>query len=419
MYTTYLRLATHDGEANFPGHPAMESHDYDDKRPRRRLTPRFLHFDTKPESNVNADWNIRQKSPPFPNFPSTADAVATAASEAVIGTLYQKQKLDPNMVRNVLTTTWQERRPVRSPWDVGRIGVEIDHAQHLFDSVSEEQALRRIALLMAGKLSCQPWERYETKKDSIAQYRPVVVYFNTIKQALMASHDLQLLRKESVGCYNNVTIMCLCGEEKLIPASMTEKKTKNLANKLSEGIVDPTKGLLLVVQPTDYNNEYRPPGPILGSVEALQQLLARAAIHELATVLVSPRFLAHTGTPYTGTWDQSGYQQSATFGGIEPPRGPTPWVLRDFTPPVFCWVGQALALPRFIENRGKRCVGVSLVQSVMQEGHSWDVFLGQRQGDRNVEYEYLTSTHSAGGRPTRNLLRRLLGEFIIASHASS
>jgi hypothetical protein len=205
------------------------------------------------------------------------------------------------------------------------------------------------------------------------------------------------------------------------------------------GDIDPTKGLVLIVQPTDYNAEYSPPGPSVGTVEALQKLCASAAIEHVPTVVLSPRFLANE-IPYSGgSWDQSGFQQSAIYGGIEPPRGPTPWVMRDFSPPVFSWVGCALPLGRtskFRDTMGEPSYysGVSLLQSVMHKGHSWHLFVTKEQlgsdkqqheeqrtaasstaanssSKTTKKYQYLASTKSASGRPTRNVLRRIFGEF--------
>lgn len=435
------------------------------------------------------DWGIEhiQKPAPQPIFPATVDACTDAAWEAIVATLYNKQRMDPNVVQNILKgDTVHGRRPVRGRKDAGRIGIEIDGASCLFrqgETVRDNSnsnrnnqlnasAIRRVALLLAGKLSQGPWKGYEKAYTSnttttSSQGRQVAVYFNTIKQALAASHDLQLLKRieqhgHTEGQYNrgidsasltpsyydNVRVLCL-GQNEGIPQDMREqrgeqegdgsKKKKAMAAGLAIGEIDPAKGLVLIVQPTDYNAEYRPPGPSVGTVEALQKLVASASIEHIPTVVLSPRFLANE-IPYSGgSWDQSGFQQSAIYGGIEPPRGPTPWVMRDFSPPVFSWVGCALPLGRtgkFRDAMGDPSYysGVSLLQSVMHQGHSWHLFVTKEQlgSDKQKKqrttatasstaanspskttnnYQYLASTKSASGRPTRNVLRRIFGEF--------
>jgi hypothetical protein len=214
-------------------------------------------------------------------------------------------------------------------------------------------------------------------------------------------------------------IKCL-GEECDVPEKMkfhdTAQKGEKAQRKarIRQGTVNPARGIVLIVQPTDFNEEYRPPGPSLGTVEALQKLVARATVEEIPTVLLSPRF----ATMEMG-WEQSGYQQSSSYGGVEPPRGPTPWVMRDFTPPVFSWIGRAIELPAsdvytYTDERGYHCryLGISLYQSFMQEGHSWHLFaVKRRSSSSNLEYEYIASTKSSAGRPTRELLLRVFSEF--------
>jgi hypothetical protein len=430
------------------------------------------------------DWGIEHKPAPQPIFPATVDSCTDAAWEAIAATLYNKQRMDPNLVQNILKgDTVHGRRPVRGRKDAGRIGIEIDGASCLFrqgetarDSSNTNNnnrinasAIRRVSLILAGKLSQSPWKGYEkpvtsnSTSTTSSEGRQVAVYFNTIKQALAASHELQLLKRierhgqteaqynrgidssssTTTSYYDNVRVLCL-GQNEGIPKDMREQrvvgnKKKPMAASLATGEIDPQKGLVLIVQPTDYNAEYRPPGPSVGTVEALQKLVASAAIEHVPTVVLSPRFLANE-IPYSGgSWDQSGFQQSAIYGGIEPPRGPTPWVMRDFSPPVFSWVGCALPLGRtskFRDAMGEPCYysGVSLVQSVMYQAHSWHLFATKEQsgsdkqqeqrttasstaakssssGRTSNRYQYLASTKSASGRPTRDVLRRIFGEF--------
>jgi hypothetical protein len=476
----------------------LESPIDDERRPRRlessvQIQQRRQQLQSETTGAVHNwnDWGITHISKPAPQpiFPATVDACTDAAWHAIAATLYNKQRLDPNIVQNILLgDTVHGRRPVRGRKDAGRIGIEIDGASCLFrqggETVRDEHdnsnsnrnnqlnasAIRRVSLILAGKLAQGPWKGYEkaekinknstgtTSSSSKAKGgRQVAVYFNTIKQALAASHELQLLKRierhgqteaqsTTASYYDNVRVLCL-GQNEGIPKDMRDKqgygsKKKAMAAGLATGDIDPTKGLILIVQPTDYNAEYRPPGPSVGTVEALQKLCASAAIEQVPTVVLSPRFLANE-IPYSGgSWDQSGFQQSAIYGGIEPPRGPTPWVMRDFSPPVFSWVGCALPIGRtskFRDALGEPSYysGVSLLQSVMHQGHSWHLFATKehlpvssdkllqedqqrstassttaaKSSSKTKKYQYLASTKSASGRPTREVLRRIFGEF--------
>jgi len=68
-------------------------------------------------------------------------------------------------------------------------------------------------------------------------------------------------------------------------------------------------------------------------------------VARIPTILISPRLdeqrqlQSRWNGSGNGRGDQSGYQRSSTYGGVEPPIGPTPWLLRDFIPPVYSWVG--------------------------------------------------------------------------------
>eukprot|EP00797_Seminavis_robusta_P001780 Sro1107_g242120.2 (183) ;mRNA; r:29716-30264 len=181
-----------------------------------------------------------------------------------------------------------------------------------------------------------------------------------------------------------------------------------------------------------------PPGPSVGAISSFQGLVARAALEELPVIMVSPRFLANEMPYMAGSgrgWDQSvGSSQAATYGGAEPPNGPTPWVLRDFNPPVFCWIGNAVYLNS--EGRRRRAIAKSghgsttseysqivLTQTVMDGGHPWHVFAARREvdgsvatrGKETIVYDYLASTKTSSGRPTRSILQHILSEFGTAS----
>jgi hypothetical protein len=363
---------------------------YDDRKPRRP----WSKVDNQ-EADHRADWGVsKEEEITDQEFPYTAVAVIDQAFQAIAGTLYQTKKMEPSIASNAISRSIFDYRPTRRERDSGRMGVEFDGAQHLFPgnhNMSPERATRRLSLMLAAKISMDSsWEEFEneSEEDDINDIRtsplkdtrrPVAVYFNTIKQALMASRELQSLKRAEHGedceeglasSYDHVSIQCL--GDKIPKALRRDRSERRRYGGLTQGYVNVTHGLILIVQPTDYNNEYRPPGPAVGSIGSFQQLAAQASIEEVATVAISPRFLSNKN--HFGGWDQSGYQQSSTYGGVEPPKGPTPWIMRDFTPPVYCWVGNAVSLrisrgQEFDKNGGCYLSRVALMQTVMGKGH--------------------------------------------------
>ena len=383
---------------------------------------------TKTIPNFEETWGLERDREV--EFPATLADVVEKSFSAIAGTLYQTHAPDPNVASNAMSRSIFTQRPVRKSRDAGRIGLEIDGVEHLFPypyQVSSSAAIRRFALLLAAKLSRkESWTSFEKCEDAMCNtldHRPIVVCFNTIKQALAASSELQQLRQVyfreqskqfGTSPYDNVRIQCIHDE---IPKELHLNPSQRRRNNgLLDGFVNATKGLILVVQPTDYNEECQSPGPAIDSLGNFQKLAARATIEETAIVAVSPRFLSNENA--YGGWDQSGYQMSATYGGIEPPQGPTPWIMRDFTPPAFCWIANALPLAR----SGPRCTDerdgqyflsrVALTQSVMDPGHLWNVFVAKECSRGNsrstADYVFLASTRSATGRPPRAVLQRIV-----------
>jgi hypothetical protein len=393
----------------------------------RRLESNSDYASSSSPQNCKEEWGLSRDYEK--DFPSTVNQVVDEAFSAIAGTLYQTQKLDPNIASNAMSTSIFTQRPVRKIPDAGRIGIEIDGVEHLFSGarhrVSPSSGIRRVSLLLAAKLSRkESWESFEVNEDpvKVLDYRPVTVCFNTIKQALVASRDLKLLKLEHArgpgksgveSPYENIKVQCV---QDGIPDSLSLNRSRRRRNNgLSSGLVNATKGLLVVVQPTDYNMEHLPPGPAVHAVGDFQKLAAQAAVEEVPVVALSPRFLSND-FPYW-EWDQSGYQKSSIYGGIEPPKGPTPWIMRDFSPPVFCWVGDALRLGRPSRNTddcGEQChlARVAVTQSVMDSGHSWQIFVAKEctHGKEKLptEYIFLGSTRSASGRPTRAILKQIL-----------
>ena len=407
------------------GFNLLESTSFTERMP-RRLGIRLHETEEKPP-NYREEWGLNQDC--RREFSSTVDQVVEEAFSAVAGTIYESQKLDPNVVRNAVSKSIFTQRPVKKARDSGRIGLEIDGAEHLFPEASHKSAasaIRRIALLLAAKLSHpESWQPFEKEFDTIgsSKYRPVVVCFNTIKQALIASHDLKRLQMDHSKwtgrqggddySFDNIKIQCIHDG---VPRELQQdQSSRRRRNGLMNGYVNETKGHLLVVQPTDYNSELKPPGPAIDAVGSFQKLVAQASLEEVPVIALSPRFLSNE-TPYCG-WDQSGYQKSATFGGLEPPKGPTPWIMRDFTPPAYCWIGDALRLPvprMHPDFSDEQCYlsRIALMQSTMEHGHSWHIFVAKEcmRRDKKLPTEYISlgSTSSNSGRPTRAVLRQIL-----------
>ena len=436
------------------------------------------------------------------NFPSTLNSVAQDCFHAVSSTLYCRNFLDPNIASNAMAVSVNDKRPVGFAYwpegrDVGRLGVEIDHARYLLSDFNnrssgtsshhgrtnnkrhqyadvEGRALRRLVLVLASKLSKKPWNGLEKTygaetdiNDNIEekekdeghekekQTRPIAIFFNTLSQALLASRELQLLQQvtqrqnQDISNYKNIRILCLgqdtIPEDMIRPKNDTENRTPRRrwgsSRELSSGKVDPKKGIVIVVQPTDYNYELKPPSPSIGTVQELQKILSRASVNQIPSVVVSPR-LTEQFEGRVGI-EQSGYQQSSTYGGVEPPKGPTPWLLRDFIPPVYSWVGCALelssrrpspvAVMESIANKEglddnnlhnsdfaySYYSRVAMTQTVMESGHPWHVFAVENNvkffsdsaEKRDTVYEYIASTNPHSGRPSTTLLEDILSEF--------
>ena len=120
--------------------------------------------------------------------------------------------------------------------------------------------------------------------------------------------------------------------------------------------------------------------------------------------------------PFQGGFDQSGYQKAASYGGATPPDGPTPWIMRDFTPPIYSWIGNALMLGK-VPKEDCKITRVVLSQSVMEEDHLWNVYFAKECASRGLkkattDYVYLASSRSQAGRPTSDLMKRLLDEYV-------
>jgi hypothetical protein len=327
------------------------------------------------------EWGVETIHDPNqrPNCPKCMNSVAQGAFHAISSTLYCKNLLDPNIATNAMALSITDRRPVGFAYwpqgrDVGRLGIEIDGARHLLstwnsdhghfydsfvkdnvqgkafsirrdaigsntDVLLEGKGLRIFSLILASKLNQWPWDSLEDDTPSdddnnmkvhgkYLSKRPVALFYNTIRQALQASQELKMMQQISKirgkeGIYDNIRILCLGQDD--IPKDMLRPTVKTKRNntgrrrwgeskELTEGKIDPTIGVILIVQPTDRNNEATPPSPSVGTLQQLQKLLARATIARIPAVVISPRLTEQMDGRGI---EQSGYQKSSTYGGVE------------------------------------------------------------------------------------------------------
>lgn len=325
-------------------------------------------------------WGVETIANPSlrPKCPDTIELVAESAFHAITSTLNCKNRLDPNIIDNLRAVSVTDKRPIAFAYwpegrDVGRLGIEIDGLRYLktfekrnrSDDVRmkytgdtdrqtirnsnisplyrkinqhevnmEGRALRRFSIMLASRLSAFPWDvedyNFEERIVTMSKNkRPIAIFFNTIRQALLASKELQLLlqrddfHEDKRNIYESIRILTLGQDE--IPIDMTEaskveykggekRKKCGTSRELCAGTVTPEYGVILVIQPSDFNRESDPPSPSEGTIQKLQRLLARGSISQLPVVLVSPRLTEQIDRKGI---DQSGYQQSSTYGGIE------------------------------------------------------------------------------------------------------
>eukprot|EP00590_Aulacoseira_subarctica_P000010 CAMPEP_0172438360 /NCGR_PEP_ID=MMETSP1064-20121228/72757_1 /TAXON_ID=202472 /ORGANISM="Aulacoseira subarctica , Strain CCAP 1002/5" /LENGTH=306 /DNA_ID=CAMNT_0013186911 /DNA_START=717 /DNA_END=1634 /DNA_ORIENTATION=- len=198
---------------------------------------------------------------------------------------------------------------------------------------------------------------------------------------VLASQELQDLKKEerlttahpmrnsnataesssSSTTFDSILLCCL-GQDG-IPEQILKNKSQSVftttrrrssqerRKQLEHGSIDSRNGILVIVQPTEQGKT--PSTFHDSSLEALQRLCVLSTIHGLPVVVISPRLNYESGSGVSATFggmDSSRYEISSLYGGLEPPR-PGPWLLRDFTPPVYAWVGAAkIITPRLLRN---------------------------------------------------------------------
>jgi len=173
---------------------------------------------------------------------------------------------------------------------------------------------------------------------------------------------------------------------------------------------------------------------------SVQRLLAQATIASFPVIVVSPRlteqhnvYQRESGrTP--GRWN---YQESATYGGSEPPTPPlsTPWLSADWAAPVFVWISSALDIARkknsaaslihMLEQEDidpdkfssfSYCSSIGLMQSVIEEDRPWHMFAALENChsdtlESDTIYQYMGSTKSSSGRPSSKVMAQVYREW--------
>ena len=416
-----------------------------------RSTASALHLSN---AAIDDKWGVDFDVPePAPIFPSTAEEVADAAYQSISAVLSGKERPDPAVASNARRNSVVDYRPTVGR-DRARIGIEIAGARHLMkesetpplsvpvcDSMGrpvrasledvEGRAIRRVSLMLGSKL-CKLTD--ETS--------PIFVYFNTMQQTLMASRELSLLKLEcQSSVYDNIRVQCL---EEGLPEDIREECKKMIRSKRKApylAFADPSEGMVVLVQPSDINTEHRPPANAYGKVMSVQRLLAQASIAGFPVVVVSPRlteqhnvYRRESGrTP--GRWN---YQESATYGGSEPPTPPlsTPWLSADWAAPVFVWISSTLNFSRkknsaaslihMLEQEDidpdkfssfSYCSSIGLMQSVTEVDRPWHMFAALENChsdtlESETKYQHIGSTQSSSGRPSSKVMEQVYHRFI-------
>ena len=365
---------------------------------------------SRSKSRTRSRTRSHTSRPPVPSI--NADEVVQETFQVIAGTLYNHPtlKLDPAIVVNARSHNngLFHYRPLRdgggstssSNPGSGRIGIEIDGAEFLFPSQQSQHqkqgtptgtmssmttttmhpksALRRFAFLLAAKLaSNQSWTEYENNNNNnnndnapSTAFRPVVLMFNSMKETLSASRELQRFKQQQQQeC--NTEVDDLTALDYIILQTLSDGiPTKEIVQKQQRQQIlhtkprrkyrtqtnqfdhpDPTKGLLILVQPSDFNHEYDPAIPsVTRTIQTVQSVIALALLQQLPVVLLSPRLVTYGASsgdddtdndarvshphPYSNhnqiCHNQDGfYQQASYWGGVEPPNGPAPFLLRD------------------------------------------------------------------------------------------
>jgi hypothetical protein len=423
-----------------------------------------------------------------PEFPSTFEDVAEQAFEAIAGTICGLQRPDPNVASNAMHSSVLDYRPTHSRyasikrWNDGdehtiskkdlevpaRMGIEIDgasfllskeHLQSDIKGTAEGRAMIIFSLELARRLVASPWNGFEDARSGL---RSCAVFYNTMDQALMASRQLSRLKEEertSKDMLEQIHISWL-GQGSL-PEHLGMKRAKKPAN-----------GLVLVVKPTDYDidspiRNIGRPTVYADCIEKLQRILFQASAASLPAIVISPRLTelaplvqpVTTHTYKTGPWghEQSNYQRSATYGGLEPPVGPTSWLLRDLIPPVYFWVACSLDIAgantlrkRKLSKPSLRSLAASyrnqqqtetsedqhfkggargaddgateysfysrmaMTQTTMEMNHPFNIFAVEENASNEEwqsSYQFIGSSMASRGRPNSGIMKDIFAEW--------
>ncbi|KAL7544961.1 hypothetical protein ACHAWF_008333 [Thalassiosira exigua] len=450
-------------------------------------------------------WGFERLSPPPPPFPDACEDVACRVADAVVGTIRGWQRPDPNVASNAMHRSVLDYRPThpreasRRRWADGdggddrahatkrtkrkeaggpvRIGIEIDGAAYLSDSPRDEGRAMRMLSLHVAKQLASPRNDGDHDEHS-ATSTSVAVFFNSIEQSLLASRELSRWKADEAsvdGALDGISIHCL-GHDSLPLHMIRERRPgrRRQANADSDAL----EKIILVAKPTDYgpgshihshadHNARLRPTIRADVVDHLQSLLFQASASSVPAAVLTPRLSelpplqrSAWGAPYPRTgpfgFEQSGYQRSSTYGGTEPPTGPTSWLLRgetpgdissdasllpkliirpsamhqDLVPPAYVWVGCAASIqnrsPQQSAASGAGYSRVALSQTAMEAGHAWHMF-AVREGTqaipplshgvaseptgRAASYHYVGSSMSARGRPSSGVMSDALEDF--------
>lgn len=382
---------------------------YDERRPvRHHPTKRAANFDAaQAKSDTYHGGSGRDtvpevvRDPSPPDFPSTIESLTDQISSVLCSENHRDT----------------------------RIGLQIEGLQYLQSSSSknvsgrhgssrEYAAMRHMALLLAGKLSSSAFDasssplslRRNNEHDSSLsskKFMPISIYLNTVKHCLSASQELLFLKRVEKhqqkknnrlsSVYDRIQIRCLRGDHPMIPPDMLLRdQSKRRQRRLTHAKIQMRRqrGLILVVQPTDYNDEYEPPGPAINVWTALQELVASAAVEGLPVVCISPRYL---------------------------PGNPAPWVLRDFAAPVLSWTVRmdehvavwhsAAGSTASKEPSSSLTLSSSTGKTTSAESSRWHVFAVNNNDDRSQSFPYLASCRDP---PSNQKLRHLVNEYMVS-----
>ena len=337
------------------------------------------------------EWSFEQLSD-HREFPCSYGAIVEEAVEALGATLVGSQRPSPNVVGNAIGNVLQYRPAHRTrPGSNERMGIEVDGLSFLDGSFrTEDSALRFFSILLAREIS-----------HSFDKNCRVAIFFSSLEESLLAVNDL---KKMDVSA--NISINCITQDS--LPASMM----KGSERKRDHNRDIDKSNVVLIVKPSDLANGRLQPG----MSDRLQKIFFQASASSVPTVVLSPRLseLSSRVRPGMNGLEQSGFQESSSYGGLEPPKQ-TLWLLRDLVPPAYTW-----AITKVSCGEGRdHLASVAMRQTAMETGHRYDMFVMDeprgwgvgREGGGRADYNYAGSTSSFKGRPTISIMGDVLKTY--------